>query len=146
MYRLSIIISEIYNKFLPLAEQNGISLNLDMIDTGIIVEELTGIKNDVERAVSDAIGRSIDGEIMITVDSQRITITDTGTTLSRPICTMLSNKFIDVSSRVGFGTKVEISLSRFNDNKNSEISEKSTAISQMGDNVKTEGISTDSKR
>lgn len=112
MYRLSVIISEIYNKFLPLAEKNGIQLNLDMVDTSIVIEELAGIKSDVEKAVGEAIGRSAEGEIAIQVNSHEITITDTGTTLSRPVCALLSNKYVDVSSRVGFGTKVRISLGR----------------------------------
>ncbi len=112
MYRLSLIISEIYNKFLPLAEQNGIRLNLDLIDTEAVAEELAGIKNDIEKAVSEAIDRSPQGEIAIQVNKQEIIISDTGTTLSRPVCAMLSGKHVQVSSRVGFGTKVRISLER----------------------------------
>lgn len=112
MYRLSLIISEIYNKFLPLAEKNGIQLNLDLIDSDVVTEELTGIKDDVEKAISEAIGRSAQGEIAIQVNSEEIIISDTGTTLSRPVCALLSGKYIDVSSRVGFGTKVRISLER----------------------------------
>lgn len=118
MYRLSVIISEVYNKFLPLAEQNGIQLNLDMIDTSIVVEELASIKGDVEKAVSEAIGRSAkseNSEITIQVNGHEIVITDTGTTLSRPVCALLSNKYVDVSSRVGFGTKVRIKLGRAKD-------------------------------
>ena len=112
MYRLSLIISEIYNKFLPLAEKNGIQLNLDLIDSDVVTEELTGIKDDVEKAISEAIGRSAQGEIAIQVNRTEIIISDTGTTLSRPVCALLSGKYIDVSSRVGFGTKVRISLER----------------------------------
>ncbi len=112
MYRLSLIISEIYNKFLPLAEKNGIQLNLDLIDSDVVTEELTGIKDDVEKAISEAIGRSAQGEIAIQVNRKEIIISDTGTTLSRPVCALLSGKYIDVSSRVGFGTKVRISLER----------------------------------
>lgn len=112
MYRLSLIISEVYNKFLPLAEKNGIQLNLDLIDSDVVTEELTGIKDDVEKAISEAIGRSAQGEIAIQVNRKEIVISDTGTTLSRPVCTLLSGKYIDVSSRVGFGTKVRISLER----------------------------------
>lgn len=112
MYRLSLIISEIYNKFLPLAEQNDIQLNLDLVDTNVVAEELDGVKSDIEKAVSEAIGRSAGGEISVQVNKQEIVIADTGTTLSRPICAMLSGKHIHVSSRVGFGTKVRISLER----------------------------------
>lgn len=112
MYRLSLIINEIYNKFLPLAEQNGVQLNLDLVDTDVVTAELAGIKNDVEKAVSEAIGRAPQGEIAIQVNQQEIIISDTGTTLSRPVCAMLSSKHVHVSSRVGFGTKVRISLAR----------------------------------
>lgn len=112
MYRLSLIINEVYNKFLPLAEKNGIQLNLDLIDSDVVTEELTGIKDDVEKAISEAIGRSAQGEIAIQVNKKEIIISDTGTTLSRPVCALLSGKYINVSSRVGFGTKVRISLER----------------------------------
>jgi len=112
MYRLSLIISEVYNKFLPLAEKNGIELNMDFIDRDIVAEELTGIRDDVEKAISEAIGRSAQGEITIQVNQNEIIISDTGTTLSRPVCALLSGKYVNVSSRVGFGTKVRISLKR----------------------------------
>lgn len=112
MYRLSLIISEIYNQFLPLADQSGIKLNLDLIDPDIVTDEIAQIKTDVESAISESLQRSTQGEISIQVNKEEITISDTGTTLSKTACSLLSNKYVQVSSRVGFGTKVRIKLSR----------------------------------
>jgi len=112
MSNFSLTISEIYNRFLPLAEQNGISLNLDIVDSDIIAEELANVKTDIEQAISTAIDRSKQGKISIQVKRGEITISDTGTTLSRPLCDLLSRnrKHVSVTSRVGFGTKVKIQL------------------------------------
>jgi len=112
MSNFSLTISEIYNHFLPLATENGISLNLDFVDSDIITEELTNVKTDIEQAISAAIDRSKQGEISIQVRRNEIIISDTGTTLSRPLCELLSGKHITISSRVGFGTKVKIELKR----------------------------------
>ncbi len=110
MYRLSLIISEIYNKYLPLAEQDGIILNLDFSDTTKQISDPDRVKQDLESHLSSALKRSDAGEVSISVDKTAISITDTGTTLSPSACALLSNRYIDVSSRVGFGTTVKIFL------------------------------------
>lgn len=112
MYHLSFIISEIYNKFLPLAEQNGIQLDLDVVDSSVIAKELSGIQEDVEKTLSETISRSDKGKISIKVNRQEIIISDTGTTLSHSLCSLLSSKYVDVKSRVGFGTTIRINLER----------------------------------
>lgn len=108
MYRLSLIISEIYNKYLPLAEKDGIILNLDFSDTTKEISDPDRIKQFLDDHLSSTLQRSDKGEITIGVDKEAITITDSATTLSRAACALLSNKYIDVSSRVGFGTTVKI--------------------------------------
>ncbi len=118
MYHLSLIISEIYNKFLPLAEQNGIQLDLDVVDSTVIAKELSGIQEDVEKALSETISRSDKGKISIKVNRQEIIISDTGTTLSHALCSLLSSKYVDVKSRVGFGTTIRINLERLKNPEN----------------------------
>lgn len=110
MYRLSLIISEIYNKYLPLAEKDGIVLNLDFSDTTKEVSDPERVKQYLDEHLDSALKRSDKGEITIGVDKGAITITDSGTTLSRSACALLSNRYIDVSSRVGFGTTIKIFL------------------------------------
>lgn len=112
MYRLSIIISEIYNKYLPLAEKNGIRLNLDFADTTQEISDPEEIAKELDEHLSSALKRTDRGEIKISVDRQKITITDTGTTLSKPICSLLSKGLVTVKSRVGFGTSVILDLSK----------------------------------
>ena len=110
MYRLSLIISEVYNKYLPLAEKGGISLNLDFSDTTKTVANPITIKEELDKHLSSALSRSERGEIGISVEQDAIVITDSGTIISKPICTLLSKGRVSVSSRVGFGTTVRISL------------------------------------
>lgn len=110
MYRLSLIISEIYNKYLPLAEKDGIILNLDFSDTTKEISDPERVKKYLDENLSSALKRSDKGEVTISVDKTAITVTDSGTTLSHSACALLSNRYIDVSSRVGFGTTVKIFL------------------------------------
>lgn len=110
MYRLSLIISEVYNKYLPLAEKGHVALNLDFSDTTKTVDDPEAIKADLEKHLGSALDRSISGEVSIAVEQGAIVITDTGTTLSKPLCSLLSRGRVNVTSRVGFGTTVRISL------------------------------------
>ncbi len=110
MYRLSLIISEIYNKYLPLAEKEGIVLNLDFSDTTKEITDPDRIKQYLDDNLNDTLKRSNQGEVTISVDKTCITITDSATTLSHTACALLSNRYIDVSSRVGFGTTIKIFL------------------------------------
>ena len=110
MYRLSLIISEVYNKYLPLAEKGSVSLNLDFSDTTQTVDDPEAIKADLEKHLSSALNRSVNGEISIAVSQDAIAITDSGTTLSKPLCALLSRGRVSVNSRIGFGTTVSISL------------------------------------
>ena len=108
MYRLSLIISEIYNKYLPLDEKDCIILNLDFSDTTREISDPDRVKRFLDDHLNSTLQRSDKGEVTIGVDKTAITITDSATTLSRAACGLLSNRYIDVSSRVGFGTTVKI--------------------------------------
>lgn len=110
MYRLSIIIGEIYNKYLPLAEKNGVSLSLDYPDTTAEITNPEELKADLEKHLDSALSRSERGQITIAARRDYILISDTGTVLSQPVCKLLSNSRIEVKSRVGFGTTVKIRL------------------------------------
>jgi len=110
MYRLSLIISEIYNKYLPLAEKSSITLNLNFSDTTKTIDDPEAIKADLEKHLNSALSRSDHGEISISVEQDAIVITDSDTILSKPICALLSKGRVNVTSRVGFGTTIRISL------------------------------------
>lgn len=110
MQRLSIVISEVYNKYLPFTSKNGIQLNLDFPDSTQEVEDSTAIKETLEQHLESAINRTNSGHINIAVGKDAIKITDSGTILSKPICRLLSNGRIEVKSRVGFGTTATIFL------------------------------------
>ncbi len=110
MQRLSLIISEIYNKFLPLADNSQVKLSLDFPDTTQTVTDPEAIKTDLETQLNSALSRTKSGEITIAVRKQQIIITDTGTILSKPLCAFMSNSRIQVKSRIGFGTTVTIQL------------------------------------
>lgn len=110
MYRLSLIISEIYNKFLPLAEKSRVQLSLDFPDTTQEIDDPETIKNDLEQHLNSVLDRTKNGKITIAVRKNQISITDTGTILSKPICALMSNSRVQVKSRVGFGTTAVIKL------------------------------------
>ncbi|MBQ2660118.1 HAMP domain-containing histidine kinase [Candidatus Saccharibacteria bacterium] len=109
MYRLSLVINEIYNKYLPLATKAGISLNLDFPDSTMKVKNPEKLKKALDENLDSALKRTIKGEVSLNVFSDRIEIRDSGTVLSAPAKALLEmNEHIKVSSRVGFGTKVTI--------------------------------------
>ncbi len=113
MYRLSSIISEIYNKLLPLAEKSQIQLSLDFPDTTQTINDPEVIKSDLEQHLNSALARTkknAGNQITVAVRKSQIIITDTGTILSKPICAMMSNSRVNVKSRIGFGTTVTINL------------------------------------
>lgn len=111
MYRLSLIINDIYNKYLPLATKAGIQLNLDFPDTTTKVKDPKRVKDDLEKQVGSAVKRTIKGEVSIQVSEGKIVIRDTGTVLSEPAKALLeTSEHIKVTSRVGFGTRVTISF------------------------------------
>lgn len=110
MFRLSIVINEIYLKYLPLAEKMGITLNLDFPDPTIKIDKTENVRKELDKSVKSALGRTIRGEIKIEVKKGKIIVTDSGTTLSKEACAALSSKHVIIKSRVGFGTTATISF------------------------------------
>lgn len=119
MYRISLIISEVYQKYLPLAEQNRIQLNLDLGESTAETDNPKEIQQELEKHLDSALQRSNQGEITVSIKGSEIMITDTGTTLSHPVCALLSKGRVTVKSRVGFGTSVIIDLGKASQNQNS---------------------------
>lgn len=111
MYRLSLIISEVFNKYLPLADQAKVQLNLDFSDTTQQVAHPEAVKHDLDQQLSSALQHAVGGEISVAVTDHAITITDPATVLSPAACALLSNRRVTVKSRTGFGTTVTIQLS-----------------------------------
>ena len=82
MYRLSLIISEVFNKYLPLADQAKVQLNLDFSDTTQQVAHPEAVKHDLDQQLSSALQHTVGGEISVAVTNRAITITDAATVLS----------------------------------------------------------------
>lgn len=109
MYRLSLVINEVYNKYLPLATKAGVQLNLDFPDPTAKVKNPEKIKKALDDNIDLALKRTLKGEVSINVFKDRVEVRDSGTVLSAPAKALLEiNEHIKVSSKVGFGTKVTI--------------------------------------
>ena len=117
MHRISLIIGEVYNKYLPLAEQNRIRLNLDLGNNTATVDDPGEVQQSLEKHLDSALERSnSQSEITISLKERQIIITDSGTILSKTVCDLLSKGRVKVKSRVGFGTSVSINLKKAEDN------------------------------
>ena len=117
MYRLSLVINEIYNKYLPEAIKAGVELNLDFPDPTLRVEAPSRVKKHLDEHVPKAIlrvsnadvargSRKRKGEVRISVSKIGVELRDTGTTLSPGVIKLLSSSRVEVKSRVGFGTRI----------------------------------------
>ena len=110
MSRISIIISEIYTKYLPLAEKASIQLNLDITNPNQEVPNPESIKIELEEHLKSALKRTPSGEIKIKAHKGQIIFQDSGTTLSPTACALLTRGRVKAKSRVGFGTTISIDL------------------------------------
>lgn len=111
MGKLSTVINELYQKYQPLASAAKIKLNLD-IRSDETVDDEKALSADLEKQLDSALKRAPQGQIKISVQDKKVTISDNGTILSKPICELLSSDRVQVKSRVGFGTKVSINLNK----------------------------------
>lgn len=116
MHRISLIINEIYHKFLPIAERSGITINLSCPDPLIQIDNPEQLKADLEQSLNDVLNRTNASEIQISVDRKAIIISDPETILSHTACALLSRNFLKIDSRVGFGTTITIALQRPQEN------------------------------
>ncbi len=120
MFRLSLIINEVYNKYLPLAEKGGVSLNLDFRDSTQTIDEPKALQADLEKHLDSVIKNSDRGDIKITVQKDAIIISDSQTVLSKTLCSLLSSDHITVKSRIGFGTTITILFNHSNSSAKSQ--------------------------
>lgn len=113
MGKVSAAIKNVYKAFLPLAENCHIQLNLDLGEDDIQVEDASVLEPVLSEHLNSALARTKshqNTEIKIGLHNGKITISDSGSTLSKPVCNALSGKRVKVKSRLGFGTKVTIDL------------------------------------
>lgn len=116
MYRLSIIIEDVFKKYLPVAESLGISLNLDFPDSTKRIESPSKVREPLDSHVEGAIRRASvakttknKGEVKIVVKDGGIEILDNGTVLSAGALAVLNKpEHVVAKSRVGFGTSIFI--------------------------------------
>ena len=108
--RVTEIISEAYQKYLPIVKKLGLTLDIDFPDTTLTIHEHERVRKDLDKTLRSAVKRSTpkNGRISITVRPGEIIITDNGTILSKTTCDLLSSEHVKVTSRVGFGTKAVI--------------------------------------
>lgn len=115
MSKLSEVVGKLYQKYQPIASATKIQLNLDIREDSDVDDET--ISQDLEKQIDSALQRAKQGKVNISIQNKEIIISDTGTVLSKPLCQLLSNERTEVKSRVGFGTKVKIKLSKQNQPK-----------------------------
>ena len=108
MVKLIEIIDRVYEKYLPKIRDFRITFNLDFPDTTLEIEDGARVEKALDENLNSAISRAKDGEIKISVKKGEISISDTGTVLSKTLCEKLSNDHVKIKSRLGFGTKVTI--------------------------------------
>lgn len=108
MYRLSIIIEDVFRKYLPIAEKLGVTFDIDFPDPTKRISSPSRVKEPLDKHVSSALKRT-KGAVKVLVKQDGIEILDNGTVLS-PVSLALINKpdHIIAKSRVGFGTSVFI--------------------------------------
>lgn len=122
MKRLSILISDIYNKYLPLSNDRHIELNLGVIDSDSEVVDVEEVQAHLDEQLQNLLKKSRNhGAISLGIENGNIVIHDNETVLSPLVCAGLSCGRVEVKSRVGFGTTIHISAKEQqaddNDNK-----------------------------
>lgn len=110
MKRLSLLISDVYNKYLPFSESQKIELNLNISGSDGEVHDSDEVQAHLDEHLHRLLKKSRrHGVISIGVQGDNIVICDSETILSPLICSTLSHGRVEVKSRVGFGTTVYIS-------------------------------------
>ncbi len=130
-------IHNLYNKVLPIAQNSGVELNLDYSDpSSLDIDVETDdpeLKAELEEELKNAITRTNSGSVKLRVSNGVVTISDTGTVLSRPLCESLSHGRVKVKSRVGFGTSIDISLAKAEDSEKAAESNTTDEISKISE-------------
>ncbi|MFV0485274.1 MAG: hypothetical protein ACK5MU_03575 [Candidatus Saccharimonadales bacterium] len=118
MTKISDTLMPLYNKLLPKCEEQKISLNLDLPDPTIPVEDAKALEKLTKKLIKDAAAR-IGKKGTITVGVKKgvkypviITIKDSGTALTREEReTLEADENVTVRSRMGYGTTITVKIS-----------------------------------
>ena len=108
MFRISEIIENLYQKYLPIVKKLGVSLDVDFPDTTLTIREKEKVEKALDKSLRSAVKRHRNGRISIIVRPGKIIVKDDGTILSKTTCDLLTTEHVTVKSRVGFGTTVTI--------------------------------------
>lgn len=108
MKRLSTIIEQLYQRYLPEIGKNHIIFDLDFADTTITISDPERLEMDLSRNLRDAIARAKNAKLSVVIKKDHIEIKDEGKILSKSACNLLCKEFVTVKSRVGFGNTVII--------------------------------------
>jgi len=110
MKRLSLLISDVYNKYLPVSEDQKVELNLNITSLDSEVKDADEVQAHLDEQLHHLLKKSRrHGVISIGVQDDYIILRDSETILSPLICRTLSHGRVEVKSRVGFGTTIYIS-------------------------------------
>lgn len=106
MYRLSVIIEEVFRKYLPLAEKRKVALNLDFPDVTKRIERPSRVRGPLDALVGAALRRA-KKSVSIVVEKSGVRIVDDGEALTpAELAEIREPDHIAAKSRVGFGTEV----------------------------------------
>lgn len=140
-------IHNLYNKVLPIAQNSGVELDLDYSEPAELEIKVEAddpkLQAELEEELKNAITRTDSGRVKLKVSDGVITISDTGTILSRPLCESLSHGRVKVKSRVGFGTSISIDLTKSSKEENDGTS-KTHKLAESIKEDKSTGIATTS--
>ena len=128
MKRLSLLINDVYNKYLPLSESQNISFDLNIADFDDEVADVEEIQAHLDEQLQNLLKKSRkNGAISLGIQRGHIVIRDSETVLSPLVCAALSHGRVEVKSRVGFGTTVYISTK-------AEVPDKQKRLNDPGSN------------
>lgn len=108
--KLATLAQELYQKYLPLAEQLQIRLDFDLSDPHTTTSDATELTQHLSQYLNSALDRSAKGNISLTLTNGKIIIRDDGTVLSKTAKDLIERDNVQVKSRLGFGTTIAIDL------------------------------------
>ena len=116
MKKISDILMPLYNKYLPECEERKISLNLDLPDPTIPVDDPKELEKTLKKLIKDATKR-IGKKGSITIGARKgikyaivLAVKDTGPALTSEERENLEAENTEVRSRMGYGTTITIKI------------------------------------
>ena len=111
MYKLALIVNEVYKEGLKLAEESGKEIDLEFFDPGQRIKDRDRVFLALSGAVEAAVKRA-KKHISVKVRKTFISVTDDGRVLPVSELEKISDEELGVTvrSRVGVGTEVTIRL------------------------------------